>query len=209
MVTEYSSITEEQVVIYELLEFLRRLSSCKDKQVAAIVTDRMGKLLSLSYNQPQDSCDLCEASAHPEACAQHAEKGLDLQRDCLVYLTTFPCKDCQMYLWSAGVGRVFVFGKQHKEDTGLLEIILLPDVASILVDFNGIDKQKTVVMGELGELITAIADSMRKDTKDNRNLLDEIVDVELQLKCLRRCIEPVNLTPQKYFKYSNLIRKFK
>ena len=114
-----------------------------------------------------------------------------------------------MHLWSAGVERVFVFGKQHKEDLGLLEIILLPDVASILVDFNGIDKQKTVVMGELGELITAIADSMRKDTKDNRDICEELIDVELQLKCLRRCMEPMFLTPQKGEKYNKLIRKFK
>ena len=209
MVINYDSLTEEQVAIYELLETLRRFSSCKDKQVAAIATDSMGKILSVSYNQPQDSCDLCEADVHPTGCAVHAEQGLALQRDALVYLTTFPCKDCQMMLWSKGIERVFVYGEQHKEDIGLLDIVLLPDVASILLTFNGIDKQKTVVMGELGELITAIADSMRKDTKDNRSLLDEIIDVELQLKCLRRCINPVNLINQKYYKYSKLIRKFK
>ena len=112
-------------------------------------------------------------------------------------------------MWSAGIERVFVFGEQHKEDLGLLDIIILPDVASILVNFNGVEKQKTVVMGELGELITAIADSSRKDSKDNRDLLGEIIDVELQLKCLRRCIEPVNLTNLKHLKYSTLIRKFK
>lgn len=209
MVTKYESLTEEQVALYELLESLRRFSSCRDKQVAAIATDFMGRILSVSYNQPQASCDCCEASEHPVACAQHAEQGLRLQRDSLVYLTTFPCKDCQMLMWSQGIERVFVFGEQHKEDLGLLDIIILPDVASILVNFNGVEKQKTVVMGELGELITAIADSSRKDSKDNRDLLGEIIDVELQLKCLRRCIEPVNLTNLKHLKYSTLIRKFK
>ena len=209
MVTVYNSLTEEQVAIYELLECLRRFSSCKDKQVAAVATDFMGRILSVSCNMPQSSCDLCEAECHPEGCAQHAEQGLSLQRDAIVYLTTFPCKDCQRLMWSAGIERVFVFGEQHKDDLGLLDIVLLPDVASILVAFNGPEKQKTVVMGELGELITAIADSSRKDSKDNRDLLGEIIDVELQLKCLRRCIEPVNLTNLKHLKYSMLIRKFK
>lgn len=209
MVTEYNSLTEEQVEIYGLLETLRRFSPCCDKQVAAVSTDVMGRIMNMSYNRPTCNCNACETPEHPDNCAQHAEKGLLLIPGCIIYLTTFPCKDCQMHLWSAGVERVFVFGKQHKEDLGLLEIILLPDVASILVDFNGIDKQKTVVMGELGELITAIADSMRKDTKDNRDICEELIDVELQLKCLRRCMEPMFLTPQKGEKYNKLIRKFK
>ena len=209
MISEETKLTIDDVMIYELLETLRRFSSCKDKQVAAASTDSMGRVISVAYNEPQYECDQCEGSPHPANCARHAEKGLQLVPNCSVYITTFPCKDCQMYLWSAGVGRVYVFGLQHKEDIGLLDITLLPDVASILTNFNGSKKQKTVVMGELGELITAIADTERKDTKDNRDLHGEIVDVELQMKCLRRAIDNVDLTKDKCNKYNDLIRKFK
>lgn len=209
MVTEQDKLDEEQTVIYELLETIRRFSPCKDKQVAAISTDEMGKLLSVNYNMPTGSCDMCNSKEHPKHCAVHAEAGLLLQKNCCVYITTFPCADCQMLLWSVGVGRVYVFGNQHKEDTGLLDITLLPDVASTLVAFNGLEKQLTVVMGELAELITAIADSSRKDTKDNRDLWGEVVDVELQLKCLRRVLEPTDLTTMKCEKYNKLIRRYK
>lgn len=209
MVTEQEKLSEEDVMFYELLETLRRFSECKDKQVAALSTDTMGRLLSVAYNEPQYECDNCAAHPHPVGCARHAEKGLQIVPGGSVYITTFPCKECQMYLWSAGIGRVYVFGLQHKEDIGLLDITLLPDVASILVNFNGSKKQKTVIMGELGELITAIADTERKDTKDNRDLHGEIVDVELQMKCLRRAIDNVDLTKDKCNKYNDLIRKFK
>lgn len=207
MVTEWNNITPEQVDIYHLLEAIRCLSVCKDKQVAAIATDDMGRILSMSYNVPTFKCNNCENGEHYKDCAIHAEKGLLLQKDCIVYLTTFPCKDCQLYLFSAGVSQVVVFGTQHKEDIGLLDIHLVPDIANFLVNFNGPDKQKAVIMGELAELITAIADSMRKDIKDQRDIISELLDVELQLKCLRRCLEPVYLGDLQYDKYNKLLRR--
>lgn len=208
MVTEWYDLTQEQCDIYELLESLRKMSPCKDKQVAAIATTQMGKILSVSYNTPSTFCNNCDTKEHPHLCAEHAERGLLLQPEAVVYITTFPCETCQMFLWSAGVTTVFVYGKQHKQDSGLLNIILLPNIADILVAYNGTEKQKTVVMGELGELITAIADDARKDSKENRNTLDEIIDVELQLQCLRRCLGPIYLSKLKHAKYNKLINKF-
>lgn len=208
MVTEWDDLTQEQCDIYELLESLRRMSPCKDKQVAAIATTPMGKIISVSYNTPTEFCDQCSAEAHPFRCAEHAEQGLTLQPQALVYLTTFPCENCQLIMWSAGVRDVFVFGKQHKQDSGLLNIVLLPSIADILIAYNGVDKQRTVVMGELAELITAIADDTRKDVKENRNTLDELIDVELQIHCLRRCLGPTYLSKMKLVKYNKLIRKF-
>ena len=208
MVTEEYDLTQEQCNIYELLESLRRLSPCKDKQVAGIATDALGRVMNISYNKPTPACNLCDTSVHPEGCAVHAERGLLLIPGCTVYLTTFPCPDCQTHLWSAGVETVYVYGKQHKQDTGLLNIILLPNIADILVGYNGKEKQKTVIMGELAELVTAIADDSRKDTKDNRDILDELIDVELQLQCLRRCLGPTYLGKMKLAKYNKLINKF-
>lgn len=207
MVTEWNNISPEQIDIYHLLESIRCLSVCQDKQVAAIATDDMGRILSIAYNVPTSKCNSCEGGEHSKDCARHAEKGLLLQKGCIVYLTTFPCKECQVYMFAAGVSQVVVFGQQHKEDTGLLDIYLVPDIAGFLVNFNGIEKQKSVIMGELAELITAIADSMRKDTKDQRDIISELLDVELQLKCLRRCLDPVYLGDAQYEKYNKLLRR--
>ena len=76
-----------------------------------------------------------------------------------------------------------------------------------LISFNGKEKQLQVIIGELAELITAIADSSRKDKKDNRNIVAELIDVELQLRCLHRCIGPVYLTGMEQKKYNELLRR--
>ena len=208
MVSYQDNITEELTEMYELLELTRTFSGCSDKQVAAISTDPMGKLFSLSFNVPTCSCDNCEASPHPKGCAIHAERDLNLVPGGTVYLTTFPCKECQLILWAGGVKKVFVFGEQHKEDIGLLDITLVPDIATVLYEFNGGVNQKTVIMGELAELITALADSLRKDDKDNRAIEEELIDVELQLHCLRRVLGPTRILKAKAAKYAKLIDKF-
>lgn len=208
MVNYQEGFTAEDTEMYELLELLRSFSACKDKQVAAISTDPMGRIIGVGYNTPTAHCDKCEATTHPKACAVHAEQSIPLCKDGLIYLTTFPCKDCQMVLWAAGIKKVYVFGKQHKEDIGLLDITLIPDVADMLLKFNGSEKQKAVIMGELAELITAIADSLRKDPKDNRNIEEELIDVELQLHCLRRVLGPAYMLKAKTSKYDKLVEKF-
>ena len=41
-----------------------------------------------------------------------------------VYITTFPCEDCQMAMWSSGITEVYVFvKKQHKKRYWLIEHI--------------------------------------------------------------------------------------
>lgn len=194
--------------IYDLLETVRSFSSCSDKQVAACCVDMEDNILSISYNNPTHNCDNCNRLPHPKNCAIHAEKGLKIIPGSFVYLTTFPCIECQIYLFSAGVTDIFVFGKQHKEDTGLLTITLLPDIVGILTDFNGIEKQKNVITGELGELITAIANTSRKDSRED-TVQEEVVDVQLQLFCLNRIKKMHLISGERYIKYTRLINKFK
>ena len=42
MIMEWDSLNQEQVDIYKVLEAIRTLSTCKDKQVAAVATNDMG-----------------------------------------------------------------------------------------------------------------------------------------------------------------------
>ena len=207
MIMEWDSLNQEHVDIYKVLEVIRSLSTCRDKQVAAVATNDMGLITSVSYNIPTEKCNSCEGGKHPKDCARHAERGLLLMPGDKVYITTFPCENCQMAMWSSGVTEVYVFGKQHKKDTGLLDIHILPDIVDHLISFNGKEKQLQVIIGELAELITAIADSTRKDKKDNRNIVAELIDVELQLRCLHRCIGPVYLTGMEQKKYNELLRR--
>ena len=196
-----------EVKIYELLETVRTFSPCKDKQVACCSVDLEFNICSVSYNKPTENCDYCNHLPHNKDCAIHAEKGLKLVQGLTVYLTTFPCEACQMYLFSAGAQDIVVFGKQHKLDTGLLHITLIPDVVDLLLTFNGPQKQKSVITGELGELITAIANSERKDIRED-TIQEEVIDVQLQLHCLNRLKIMPTISGDRYFKYTKLIKKF-
>lgn len=207
MVIEYDSLNQEHVDIYKVLEVVRSLSPCKDKQVAALTANDMGGITSVSYNRPTCDCNNCKGGKHSSTCAIHAEAGLLIMPGDKVFITTFPCENCQMTMWTSGVSEVYVFGKQHKKDVGLLNIYLLPDIVEHLINFNGGEKQLQVIIGELGELITAIADSLRKDKKNNRNIIAEVIDVELQLRCLHRYLGPTYISGMEQKKYNELLRR--
>lgn len=171
-------MTKFDLNMYFILNTVKMLSSCKDKQVAAIsVFD--SKIIGLSWNKPVLCNGLCNHTCSPI----HAEQRLNLIKGCTVYLNLFPCENCQRTMSEHGVKHVIVFGKQHKSivpDT-TFDILCLPNIVSFLPTYNG-DKQRIIEAGECGELITAIADSTRTDREQQtRDIVSEEVDVMLQL----------------------------
>lgn len=165
--------------MYFILNTVRMLSRCKDKQVAAMSVYN-NSIVGLSWNKPFNCNGLCSHTCNPI----HAEEGLNLIKGCTVYLSLFPCENCQRYMSEQGVKHVIVFGEQHKTtvpDT-TFDIVRLPDIVSYLLKYNRQDKQRLIEAGECGELITAIVDSARTDREqETRDIVSEEVDVMLQL----------------------------
>lgn len=172
-------MTKFDLKIYFILNAVKMLSTCKDKQVAAIsVYDN--NIIGLSWNKPITCNSLCNHTCTP----MHAEQGLNIVEGCTVYLNLFPCEDCQRYMSEHGVKHVIVFGEQNKSIVPgtSFDIVCLPNIVSYLHKYNGYDKQRIIEAGECGELITAIADSTRTDREQQtRDIVAEEVDVMLQL----------------------------
>lgn len=194
-----------EVNFYELLETAKTFSTCGDKQVAALscIGD---DILSVAWNKPNHKC-AHKCDVKNKKCASHAETGLALSPGSTVYVTLFPCVACQMYLFSAGVKEVYVFGSQHKEDCGLLNITCLPDVVGLLTSFNGLQGQFNIVIGEMAELTFELCNSQRKDARES-NIAGELIDVELQMHCVRRFLKCSEVQEMKSRKYATLITKF-
>lgn len=172
-------MTKVDLNMYFILNTVKMLSRCKDKQVAAIsVYDNA--IIGLSWNKPI----LCNGRCNHKCSVIHAEEGLNLIEGCTVYLNLFPCENCQRVMSERGIKHVIVFGEQHKSivpDT-TFDIVCLPNIASYLLKYNGQDKQRLIEAGECGELITAIVDSTRTDREqETRDIVSEEVDVMLQL----------------------------
>lgn len=172
-------MTKFDLDMYFILNAVKMLSRCKDKQVAAIsVYDN--NIIGISWNKIFSCNGLCNHTCGPT----HAEKCLNLIEGCTVYLNLFPCENCQRIMSEHGVKHVIVFGEQHKlivPDT-TFDIVCLPNIVSYLLKYNGQDKQRLIEAGECGELITAIADSARTDREqETRDIVAEEVDVMLQL----------------------------
>lgn len=183
--------------MYFILNTVKMLSSCKDKQVAAISVYN-NSIIGLSWNKPFNCNRLCNHTCSPI----HAEKGLNLRKGCTVYLNLFPCENCQRYMSEQDVKHVIVFGEQHKSivpDT-TFDIVCFPNIISYLLKYNGQDKQRQIEAGECGELITAIADSVRTDREqETRDIVSEEVDIMLQLM--------INSSPEFVGMFSNKVEK--
>lgn len=172
-------MTRFDLNMYFILNTVKMLSTCKDKQVAAISVYE-NNIIGLSWNKP----NLCNGQCNHKCSAIHAEETLNFTEGCTVYLNLFPCENCQRRMSEHSVRHVVVFGEQHKPVVpgATFDIVCLPNIISYLPKYNGQDRQRLIEAGECGELITAIADSTRTDREqETRDIVSEEVDVMLQL----------------------------
>lgn len=104
-----------------------RLSHCSRKQVGALLV-KEGMIISDGYNgTPTGFPNTCEGDngdtlwyvLHAEANAilKVARSG-NSARDCTLYLTLSPCRDCCKLILQAGIRRL-VFTNKYKDFTGL------------------------------------------------------------------------------------------
>ncbi len=181
--------------MYSLLNELKRQSLCHDKQVACIITDKKDNILSVGINTVEN-CAHCNVGEKTKHClTKHAEMAAI---ECLpdryemfisrrAYLSLYPCPDCQRALDNY-VEEIIVFNNKHKECVIKEDRIkVVGDLAMDLVNVNGVQKQVSVIMGELGELITVMSDYFyrrHERTVTPNSLMSEVIDVELMTQCL-------------------------
>lgn len=215
-------LTEKDIEMYCLLEQIKQQTSCIDKQVACIITD--GKeIKSIGYNTVQ-GCDkdcynparIC-FNTHAETMAFMNLKA-PIVGPLYIYLNLFPCGNCQKIIsqYNTAIAEVIIFSSIHKQIGEYIDkdkLTVFDNIGVELLNFNK-DKQLFVAMGELAELITAIADSKRRDVRNDRNIIEELVDVELQINQIKRYLYGIDkdfITIYKnatFTKYSKLFTKF-
>lgn len=220
MVTRIVSYTKEDTVFFNLCKAVAGLSTCKDKQVGAVLTHDRG--ISMGYNSVIGCNGLCDKTCevmHAEIMAlRHAPEWL---RNPTMYINLFPCLACQEAMAMAGVRKIVVFGEQGNKETSArwrnsseYSIQIVPDLSIHLLRFNGEKNALGVVQGELAELITAISNynnrSDRAESKEEllEDIWGEVNDVRLQLDILTRALPYRDGKAPEFRKLNKLLRKF-
>lgn len=109
--------------IKDTLNTLAQLSECKDKKVAALaVLDGIPVAASWNVKDPH-----CDGTCNHTCCPEHAEHVLNAPRGSVVYLSLYPCEQCQRYLYNRGIAKVICFSEKHKEYLGLVPIGVVND----------------------------------------------------------------------------------
>ena len=138
----------------EIAEIVSKRSTCLSRQVGAVIT-KDNNIISTGYNGPAKGVkhcleyggcirkqkegyqsgaflELCPAShAEQNAIAQAAKHGISVN-DSVVYVTTFPCKDCMNSLINSGVKKIVYVGDYNAS----LSKEIVKQVAVELVEFK-------------------------------------------------------------------------
>jgi dCMP deaminase len=115
-----------------MLPLVASRGTCPRRQVAAILVDDKGRLVSTGYNGPPAGMPHCTEHPCPgagdgprEDCeAVHAESNAILQAQAsrrtphTLYCSTTPCFNCAKLLVSAGISRVVAESRYRHDDRG-------------------------------------------------------------------------------------------
>lgn len=122
-------------VYLEMLETMALRSTCVRRQVAAIVTDRKGRVISTGYNGVPQGMPHCidlpckgarDRPGDTDNClAVHAEANALLQAGSrlaeahTIYCSCFPCFSCAKLIANTEIKRV-VFREHYPDDRGMM-----------------------------------------------------------------------------------------
>ncbi len=187
-------MNKDYMYMYKLLNDLKQHSKCIDKQVACILTNSKYQIISMGVNTILECNKDCHNKENRICCVRHAEISaiycLDkYTRPYYAFINLFPCAPCQKALKGAGIKKIISFTPKHKEQV-FKNIEIARNISTELLNNNGQEKQLSVAQGELCELVTSISDYFyRHDKKmDIKEILDEIVDVELMLNQIKNIL---------------------
>lgn len=189
-----------------LLKVEELFTTCKKRRVAALMVQPESEVVrAISHNVARN----CNAQCDKTCGAIHAEARLPYNiPGCDVYLTRYPCVSCYNHLVNnLGVKHIYVFDRDYKNQR-YQHVTCLPDVLDTIGRFNGnIVKQEDVMIGEMGEYITEVMNSRRKDARESYRL-EELVDVLLQLILQFEYYRTVDVTEATALKLTKLEAKF-
>lgn len=221
MTKQNKHYTQQDYKIYQLCSSLGSMSTCKDKQVGAVIVDEKGLIVGSGYNMPHHCNNLCNKTCSAIHAEFMAIGQLPIRDSVLfpgsytAYINLYPCKNCQESMRNRGITTVKVFGIQgNKWDYNILDIELIPDLPSLLLSMNGPSRCRQIMGGEMAELITAISNldarDDRPETRDKliQDMIDEYVDVQLQLQIFPKGIRPYQENGEGMAKWNKLLDKF-
>jgi len=118
------TLTERDAVMYNVMESLKRLSKCVDKQVVCLLVNDASEIVSIGINSVNRCDKNCHDKEHRICDVTHAEimaiRNLAQEyfyddSDVLTaYVSLFPCKACQIAI-APFVKEIVTFGMAHKE----------------------------------------------------------------------------------------------
>jgi tRNA(Arg) A34 adenosine deaminase TadA len=209
------SITSHDIDMFYQLERLKEQSKCIDKQVACVIVDAEYDIIGSGVNTILQCDKNCHDKDHRSCKVYHAEimavrslysfkmaQTWRIPTRRKAYTSLFPCKACQEVLLDH-VDEIVTFGMIHKDWVAGEKLTVFHHLPYTLLKHNGAEKQRSIVQGELAELITAISDTFSRDDKESgvEKLVDEIYDAELQIELLK--IMAHDAYPEAY----NILRK--
>lgn len=207
----------------EIMHFLNKLkeqSLCIDKQVACVIVDETGMIVSSGVNMVIECNKNCHDKTNRVCRVEHAEsrayfnlREAECEENLTAYVNLFPCVPCQNLL-ACAVEEIVVFGPRHKDQV-FNNIRLERDLYQEILDDNGKDKQLSVAQGELAELITMISDYFYRSHKNIplSEIADEIIDAELMIDQVKKVIWKIEpeifnmLRRTRKFKYLRLLQR--
>ena len=113
-------LTEQDVNMFYVMESMKRLSKCVDKQVVCLIVNEAGAIVSSGVNTVLECDKNCHDKANRTCIVDHAEvvavrhlpfKDLTGRT---AYVSLFPCKSCQELI-DPFVDEIVTFGMAHKE----------------------------------------------------------------------------------------------
>ena len=113
-------INEFDVKMFFVMDAMKALSKCRDKQVVCIIVDRDNNIESMGINTIFACNNACEDKAHRICEVVHAERRameacyIDGSKGLRAYVNLFPCGPCQDAL-DPFVDEIVTFGMAHKE----------------------------------------------------------------------------------------------
>ena len=224
MITQRLEYTDREYKYYHILNTTSKLTTCGNRQVAALVVDKDAELYGIGYNSVIHCNNLCDKTCN----VRHAEI-MALQfiphtrvRMFTLYVNLFPCEACQKEASLHGVGKIIVFGDRgNKRDTELVDIEIIPDMADVLLRYNGRDGRngprncRQIFQGEMSELSTAISNYDARDDREEHksalmdDMIEESVDVDLQHMIFNKTIWPEKEKGEGSHKWNKLLAKFR
>lgn len=186
-------LTKEDILMFTVMNGMKKLSKCIDKQVVCLIVDEDYNILSVGIN----TIEACDKNCHDKenrlCVVRHAEQvavdnlsTLNKQRARKAYVSLFPCVQCQLTL-EPYVDEIVTFGMIHKQWISN-KVIVFPHITYKLLECGeNVNVSKLLKKAEEKELNSQVINEIITDIvevsshSDNNFLYLQSFDDRLKL----------------------------